>query len=795
MKNLILFITCILFAYCTHAQQNYIITGSVTTVDGFAPAGNIIALSSIDSSFLKGDYFIDGQLLLEGVEEEELIIKLSSMEFDDYYVEVNFNGDSIVTLGEIIVDRGGFQMEEVIVKSRRPTYTQQANGDISVLIENSTLAASSSTMEILAKAPDVLVNEDGQITIFGKGNALIYLNGKRIDQNQLSLIAPANIKKITIIRSPSAKYDAEGAAVIEIHTIQNSADGYRIKLTQNVDYSTFAGFATYSDINLTYNKGRLSTKANYSMLQGKDRHILHTTRNRIDPEVFIKTNLLTEWSHRYDNFSKFGLGLQYDIKENNYFSLEYSGFYEKLGGNQYSTNTIENLTDINFYKSDIQRNELDINNSLSLNYKQSTDTLGSNLFIAGQYSGFDLRIDNPIYETRNESNLVSETTMQNINDFNVDVLSAQIDYTKIYNSKSSLEAGMKFSSVANRSDVKFSIADLTGEFQDAPSLSNDFSYDESVSAIYLNFQSEITSSLKYSLGLRGEYTDYTLALSSKEGLDISDKYLNVFPQLSITKQLTSGRSIGFYYSSRIRRVPYQRLNPVLIYQDPYTSIQGNPESIPEKIHSFELNTQFNQTNMRVGYAYTIDPFGGGAIRGEDERSYILIRLNFAQRHELFASLSKTFETSWLSSTNIASIRYTDIIDKVHNFENVGAKPNLYLYSNNRISVSKLFNMEMSFYYLGDNNEGIYQRKSSWNMNIGIDKSFMEKKLKVQLTLNDIFHSVRAAGDYSIGETDIYFGRKWNSNFLRLSVSYNFGKLTSSKYKNTQVGSSENDRVN
>lgn len=794
MGKLIGFFLCLSLVGTLSAQTNYTVVGKVSTKDGYRPSGNVIALSAVDSSFIKGDFFLEGAFRLEQLDHKSVIIQLTSLEFEDTFLSIPLTNDTVIDLGHIVLERGDVRLDEVVVVARRPVYVQQTDGNTAVLVENSTLAASNSVTEILSKSPDVLVDQDGMVTVFGKGTALIYLNGKRIDQSQLKLVTPNSIKKLVIIRNPSAKYDAEGAAVIDIQTIKSTSEGYQVKLRQNVSYSEFAGVDTYTEFNLAFNKGRFSSKLNYSFLQGKDRHILHTTRNRDAEAVFIKTDLLTEWQYEYENFSNYGLGLQYDYGTNSYLSLEYSGNHEQLGGHQLSSNTIEDKASINYYESDIQRNERDVNHSFSLNFNQKLDTLGSHFFLGSQYSNFDFNADNPIDELSLESNNASSRRLKNTAAFNIDIFSGQFDFTKMYQNKTSLELGGKYSRVRNGSDFMFFETDAKGDFVKDPNLSNQFIYQESVAAGYLNYKGQLKPSLQYSIGIRSEYTSYKLKLSQLDGLNISDQYVNVFPQFSLTKIFSDNQSINLSYTSRIRRVPYQNLNPVPLYQDPYTSIQGNPESIPEKTQAIELNANLNKTNFKFGYSYTIDPFGGGAIRGGDDKSYILIRLNFDEKHRFFTSVSRTFETAWLSSTNTASLRYTNIIDKVYGFQNVGSKPNLYLYSNNRIPVKDWFNLEMSFYYLGNNHEGLYKRKNSWNMTLAIDKSFFDKKLKCQLTMNDLFHSVRAAGDYSIGETDIYFARRWNTNYLRFSISYNFGKLKDHNYKNKEIGSAETSRA-
>ena len=78
--------------------------------------------------------------------------------------------------------------------------------------------------------------------------------------------------------------------------------------------------------------------------------------------------------------------------------------------------------------------------------------------------------------------------------------------------------------------------------------------------------------------------------------------------------------------------------------------------------------------------------------------------------------------------------------------------------------------------------------------MGSEMCIRDRALNCRLMLNDLFHSVRAAGDYAIGETDIYFARQWNTNYVRLSVSFDFGKLTKSNFKNKEIGATEKGRA-
>ena len=794
MKNLILIFLILLLPAITFSQINYSIKGKIITADGYAPSGNVMLLQANDSTFLKGDFFLDGQFQLENVNHSAVLLHFTSLEFEDTFIQVAYTDIPLIDLGTIELQSSGLDLEEIVVKSRRPVYIQQKDGSMTVMIENTSLAASNSVQEILSKSPDVLVNEEGAITVFGKGTAIVYWNGKRISNEQLELIDPSTIKKIDIIRNPSAKYDADGAAVIRIVTIQSIQDGYQGTIKQNATYSDFAGLDTYSSMNVNIHKGKFSSTANYALLQGKDRHILYTTRNRDAADVFLQTEVTTEWKHHYDNYSYYGAGLQYDYQKDSYLSLQYAGYSKQLGGQQLSNNRIEDIESISFYESTIDRKEKYKNNNLSFNFNHTLDTLSSSFFLGGQYANFKINTNNPIFEQRIESDGNSSNQFQNKSDLDIDIFSLQTDFTKVYSNKNIIELGAKYSFVENGSRNQFLVVGADNQLSINEELSNQFTYQESVLAAYASVKGAFNESLSYSLGLRSEYTDYQLNLSQVQDQSIANQYLNLFPKISLYKQFSDQYTLNISYAASITRVPYQRLNPVLYYQDPYTSIQGNPASVPEKTHALDIASNFKKTTFKVGYNYTIDPFGGGAIRGKDPKSYILIRLNFDRQHEWYTSVSRTFETSWLTSANTFSLRYTNIIDTEFDFYDVGAKPTMYVYSNNRIPIGKLGHMELLFWYKGNDYEGLYHRHSSWSSSLTLEKSFFDNALTCRFIANDLFHSVRAAGTYSIGETDIYFHRHWNTNYFRASVQYNFGQLKKSGYKNKAIGETENNRA-
>ena len=796
MKNNLLILTWIFLSFTSFtsfSQINFSIKGKIIMEDGYLPSGNIIALHPKDSTFLSGDSFFDGIFELNDLTDDEVLIEFSSLEFDRTFLTIKYQNNLMIDLGEILVKNSQVALNEIVVKGRRPIYRQKSDGTVEVLIANTTLAASNSVQEILSKSPEIITDESGGISVFGKGNAILYLNGKRITSNQLAFISPSNIQKIEIIRNPSSKYDAEGGAVINISTIQRNDNGYQINLKQNVSHSDFGGTNFLSSVNFNHTYNRLSSNAYYTLLQGNDREQLYTTRDRKPEDIFLKTDLTTDWLRDYENTSSYGVGLQLDGENNNYVSIEYSGSLEQLGGNQISKNKITDDAGVSVFKSDIERDERETNNSISLNYNQVFDTLGTVLFFGGQFSDFQGNNDNLISEKTELENENLSRVLKNISGLDINIFSAQTDFTKKYKNKNTLELGAKYSFIKNSSSLDFLVADSDLNFISDSNLSNFFNYKEHISAGYFTFKSSFRKNINYEFGLRAEYTDYSLEVSSENDL-IEDKYLNLFPNISTNITFTDNFNLNFSYAARINRPAYRRLNPVIIYQDPYTSIQGNPNLIPEKTHAFEVSSRLKKTTFKIGYNYTIDPLGARALRGDNDRSYILIPGNYDLRHSFFSSVSRTFSNDWWTSINTFSIRHTNIIDTQFEIERIEPRPSPYFYSNNIFRVSNLFNVEVLFWYLGDRYTGVTHRRESSNMTISVEKSFLNKKLKCRLIANDIFYKNIAAGSYNVGQTDIYFNRRWSTNYFRFSMIYNFGKLKKNNYKNKSIGESERNRI-
>ncbi|WKN45647.1 TonB-dependent receptor domain-containing protein [Tunicatimonas pelagia] len=790
-----LLIGCLVMIYFTaHAQSIQTITGQVVNVQGEPLFGNAIVISPTDSSIIQGTPFLEGTFTLTGLNNQQVLLKLSSLTFRDTILVVRYATNAHVDLGRVRVREAANELDEVTVTAKQSLVNERPDGSLAINIANTPLATATSVDEILSRSPTIVYDEDGNLQVFGKGAAILFINGVRVANERLSTLSPSDIQTIEIISNPGPRYDAEGNAVINIITRTNREQGGQGAIKNYYSYSDFTGYDNRTDIAYSYAQGNWSTHANYGLQLGHNRHIQRTSRTRNIPNNFFRSTIKNDWQYEYDNLSNYGVGLQYNVAADHYFSVQYTGAYEDLGGQQLSDNTIED-SQVIVYNTNIARDDLTQKNTLNANYYRKMDSLGSSLFIGSQFAGYANDFDNDITESSAIDDIAQVALINNVGGNDINIFSTQLDYTKVFSKRYHLEWGGKYGYVQINSRTTFFDLGEGGTRTRDEDLSSSFAYRERVPAAYLNLQGNITDNIDYGVGLRTELTDYTLFTEVDGGRTIGDTYFNVFPSASLTARLSEQTNVYVTYTSRIVRPPYQTLNPFVVYQDAFTSIRGNPDLQPSRVHALEAGGAWAGLSLKLGYNYTIDPIDGGAFQSEDNpREYILQRVNLSERHAFFGTLSKNINLAWWRSNNTATLSFDRLFDNTGVFAVNNSEPYYYLYSQNSFDIKDWFTLYLTAWYLSDKRDGINFEKDYSSVNLGVEKKLLGNSLTCNLDFNDVFYRVRASGEYRVGQTDVIYDNVWNTHYVRFSVAYNFGRLKELNYRNKNVGESESQRA-
>nr|WP_295929415.1 TonB-dependent receptor [uncultured Dyadobacter sp.] len=782
-----------LFPQLSPAQNPYSISGRAvnTTQQPIAVYGRLLALP--DSAVLQGVPFEDGRITFTGISHPSVALRLSSVGLSDTTITVHREGRPRIDLGTIVMREHVQALAGVTVRGQAPLVRQGTNGTTEIQVAGSILAGSTSATELLERSPGIIFTE-GRAGVAGRGEALIFLNGQAITYEQMAAIPVSRIARVEVIPNPSAKYDAEGKAVINIITKSVTDAGVTGSATQQYAYTQFAGSELNTLADAQYMHSRLSLQAHYALQTGNSREVLHTTRTRPSPTEYLHSDLTTDWQRRIRNYSNFGAGAQLNLKENSYLSLTYKGNLYSLGGSQNSSNALTDKAGSSFYQSRVTKDEERWNHAVTLNFQQALDTLGSTLFVGSQYARFQTDQHDRIAETSLTADSSGLRNLHNDVLVRINISSTQLDYTRVFRNGHRLETGAKFSYADNGSGTSFLVSAEGGLFVPDAGLSSNFRYREKVPAAYLSYQGNLKKNVRFGAGVRGEYTTYTLNTSARGGQHFGDDYFNVFPNLFITKNFTNGLQSRISYASKITRPRYQALNPFVIYQDPFTTIEGNPNMQPEKIHTFETGLQYKQLDVRAGYAYTKDKISGAALRGDSPNSYILKGINLAREHALFLTASATFHVSWWSTTNTITLTRNKLVDNQYGFEILRPRPQVYAYTNNTFDVNHLFKIQLLAWFLSERSQGLYHDFSRSTVTIGIEKDFLKNALKIRLTANDVFHQSQVHGKYSVGATNIYYHRTYSTAYYGISAVYRFGRSGKITFHSKSTGETEQNRA-
>jgi hypothetical protein len=796
MKKIFTIIALLTWFNNNYAQSlTYSIQAEVKDSKGDLLFGNIIALSHTDSTLIKGNYFVDGKAMLSGIEQKEILLKITSIGYvDTLFVVNNAENAKSLDLGVIVLQERTLELGGVEIVGSIPLFEPSDNGGLMVNVQNTILESSTSVLEILTKSPNVIVS-GSTVMVVGRGEAILYLNGKRITFEQLAAIPVQSVEKVEIISNPSAKYDAEGRAVINIILKPNPREGFEVGIVQNVIFAKHFLYAPALTVN--YRKGKFSLSGNYSLTLGKDWNESEYRRGiQTGSGLYSSTNFGEE-NTRLTYVGNHSLGAAYQINSRHNVSIEYSGLYNIFDLDVQGNNTVISPSAVN-NNLNIRNNgqTINLNNSLSFNYNGTIDSLGSTIFVGAQSSRFrnnlfDL-IDERIYQN---DVLINAAERNNVGFNNIALNTIQIDFSKKFKNSSRLDFGAKYGDVENQSKIDLYSRSEGSEFTLLPQFSNDFKYRELIPAIYAQWNGSLREKINYSIGARSEYSMITGFSATLNQMVLDTTYFNVFPNASLHYTHSEKWSYALAYTSRINRPKYQDLDPFLWYNDSLTSVQGNPFLIPELVNGGEASVQMKSYSLKMGYFHSLNPsrfmvFPGNAGDG----SVVMQRANLQMKHSFVSTLSLPFKYKFYRSFNTISLTFDKYQDNRPEFVVGAISPQLYVYSYNQFKIKKWFNLEVIVDYEGSRNDGIFKDDHRYSLSVGLSKYLMNGDLTLRFLANDVLRTYRETGSATIGQITTNYDRRLNTNFYRFSVVYFFGRLKEVNYSNQNTGAGELDRI-
>ncbi|WP_184544071.1 TonB-dependent receptor domain-containing protein [Mucilaginibacter sp. FT3.2] len=673
---------------------------------------------------------------------------------------------------------GNTALKTVTITATKPLIERKIDRTV-MNVENSVLAAGNTAMEILAKAPGVTVDKDDNISLKGKQGVTVMINDKLtyLSAAQLATLLRSTdgntIKSIEIITNPSAKYDAAGnSGIINIKLKKNTQSGTNGSITAGTAKGQY--WRDNTSLNLNHKDGNLNVFGTLSRGDNKRGHDLQL--NRITDSAGYKTYFnqqsMMPGSNHYNNYR---LGADYDLTPKHTIGFVVSG-YSNSGTDNNDTHTIigsqpGKIDTLLHTVSTIHQTYK--NFALNLNDRYKIDTSGQELGIDLDYSKFR-NFTNAYYKTDyfypDGTPIRHSQTLFNQTPSNITIYTGKFDYSKPLTKTIKLEVGAKFSSVKTDNDLRAQI-DTNGTAVNDKGRSNRFIYQENIQAGYINLNKQFKKT-SVQIGVRAENTqsDGNLVGSTP----VKRSYLNFFPSAFINHTINDKNEVSLSYSRRIDRPGYDDLNPFIYYLDPYTYNKGNAFLNPQYTQNFEFNYTYNKTiNVSLGYNRTTNAITE-LILTEGKKTFQTNK-NLQTQTGYNANINTPFTITkwWEGNINVTTFYLGFKSDSLagYNFHDgqwayQARTTQTFKFAGARLEIMGDYQSALTY--------GIYKIRPRYSVDMGISKSFMDKKFNVKLACDDIFNIRRNNLSSNALNNSFTIKQRNDTRVGRLTLTYNFG---------------------
>ncbi|MFT3935238.1 MAG: TonB-dependent receptor [Chitinophagaceae bacterium] len=757
MKSLFIIITFMVIASATQAQ----LSGRVVSTDSTALAfANISLLKPADSSFVKAALTNEqGTYSFTDIPAGEYLLSITHTGYQVFYstiVSVDAS-QPIKDLGTQILQQQKKQLDEVVVRARRPLMQQKPEGMV-VNVENSLLSKGSSALQVLSRMPGVVINyRDNSIALNGKNGVMVMINGKLlrmpIEQlvNWLNNMSADDIASIELLTTPPAKYDAEGSAgLINIVLKKNRKLGTSGNLSLTAGYGK--GEKATANASFAHNTQKLNLYGSYTYSRNKTYTWMHVlSAQHMD---FLGGDVITDGdfnTNALSNNHNATIGL--DVKANNKTTIGGSFSYNKilLSGATITNAGYNVLPDslIEFNGNNHGHNSW--NNIITNIYLDKNIREGEKLSISADYLRFnnaaDYNVESSFINNKGmqagDNQVLFSPAQQGTANTLITVGVGKIDYAASLSKNVKLETGLKgaYTTSGSLSAIQ---SLLNGAWITTDQTSNYIKMKEGIGAAYASVNAQLSPSLSVTAGLRYEYSATRMNNFKTGDAIINRKMGALFPSLFISKKINDNQEWQFSYTKRISRPSYNDLASFVGYSDPTAVYTGNPFLQPTITHNFKLGYSYKGYSFSLLASRDIHPIARYQLSESPEKNILYIspqNMEWQNNLTLQATLPVTVNNWWNMSYSLVGgpRQYKDAFAKTP-FEKTW-----WGYSFNYSEVFKLpksFSIEVSGWYNGTSYNGTQRVKAFGVLNTGIKKDLKNNGGSLQLSVSDILMQER-----------------------------------------------------
>jgi hypothetical protein len=727
-----------------------------------------------------------GAFTLDSIPTGSYILLFSTMGYEKLFkaILVENTAQPVIHQGNIILTTDPKQLNAVVVSGNKPAFQRQGDRLVLNITGNKTYATATNVLDILKKVPGLEVTGEGTIQMAGRITPGIFIDGKPAPMspeellNYLTTLSPEMIASIEVIANPSGRYDGEYKGIIDIKLKRDKTLGWKGNVSTNVQQNAY----TNADNNflLTYKTKKLTYTARLGYTVGT------TVRRYRALQHLANTNIMatnTKSLFGNNNFN-YQLGVDYTIKKDQRIEILLRAYQINRDVSVYNTLHTTDSTAKRVVSDSRSNNSSDPtqrNYGVNLNYET---LLGKSRF---QLVSSLVKISNRQMEDIQNTNTITnslldywKTQLQN----DVLIRTAQADLSGNLNN-GKWNAGAKFAFTTTKNNLRYDTLNRVTNFEIDSNRTNNFQYQEYITAGYISYEKKL-SKWSYMISLRAEHT-HTIANAVTLNLVTKRDYIKWLPALNITYVTGENKQFTFSYTRRITRPNFAQLNPFRFYFSPLNYWVGNPWLQPSTTDALNISYGQKAFTISLNMGREWDPMS--RYPEYDSTTNILQYLGRNLPYNDFASIETSIPvpvTKWWRMMYNIGFYYLKEQTPYHGVTYSIPIKTYTISSSQYFTLPKGFTFDIYSFYRSRGGNGLYIAKSQYNIDLGLQKTWLKGKLNSKINYYDILDSYEVYFIFrqkSIINNELahWFGM----NRVVLSLSYSFGKSTHTARQNNK----------